>query len=308
MPSTPRMRGGNPPAQGLKAIEKRLIAERDAILQPAIDAITKGGDENWRKNYREIFGKNPNEKVLRSMAEDLIYRSDNAPQIEGWSIDPEASTDARDKLAAINHRLAIIDRTKEKISTMTKAEIKLTEGMTPEAFSVYRTLFSELSKGPGTSSRAARMNAILFARHADNFARVISEKTGRKYTAKDYYQERFALGFNGQHGELNQKSNGHYGIKSEYITDFSDDVTRDDVEKALLELADKNLHNYIEDEDAKVNSRQRKKLTSAKASGKTVDNGFSVNDHFSIAKQIESVWNHAALVMDSPDEKNGMSM
>lgn len=81
---------------------------------------------------------------------------------------------------------------------MTNAEIKLTEGMTPEAFSTYRTLFSELAKGPGTSSRAARINAILFARRADNFARVISEKTGRNYTAKDYYQERFALGFNGQ--------------------------------------------------------------------------------------------------------------
>ena len=186
------------PAQGLKTIEKRLLDERDTILKPAMDALARGGDEEWRKNFRETFKREPNEKELRNMATDLMSGFDSAPEIDGWSIDPETSTEVRDKLAAIDGRLAIIDRTKEKISTLTNAEIKLTEGMTPEAFSVYRTLFSELAKGPGTSSRAARMNAILFARHADNFARVISEKTGRKYTAKDYYQERFALGFDGQ--------------------------------------------------------------------------------------------------------------
>ncbi len=186
------------PAQGLKTIEKRLLDERDTILKPAMDALARGGDEEWRKNFRETFKREPNEKELRNMATDLMSGFDSAPEIDGWSIDPETSTDVRDKLAAIDGRLAIIDRTKEKISTLTNAEIKLTEGMTPEAFSAYRTLFSELAKGPGTSSRAARMNAILFARHADKFARVISDKTGRKYTAKDYYKERFALGFNGQ--------------------------------------------------------------------------------------------------------------
>lgn len=96
-----------------------------------------------------------------------------------------------------------------------------------------------------------------------------------------------------------------YGIRREYITEFSDDVTREDVESALSELAKVPLHNDIENEYAQINSKQRNKMASDKALGKSVSNGFYKSEHFSVAKSIKNVWKYAALAKDGPDEKNG---
>jgi len=53
----------------------------------------------------------------------------------------------------------------------------------------------------GVQSKAARLNALLFARHADQYARVMREKNWEKdYTALDYYRDTFAV----EHGERTQ--------------------------------------------------------------------------------------------------------
>ena len=76
-----------------------------------------------------------------------------------------------------------------------------------EGYSVYRRIMADLKSIGGRASKAARMNAVLLARHADLYAKAIAEKTGKKFTALDYYytfmvqagRERDAV------GGLNQK-------------------------------------------------------------------------------------------------------
>ena len=43
------------------------------------------------------------------------------------------------------------------------------------------------------------MSAIIFARHADLFAKKWAEKMGAKYTAKDYYAQRFGIDLEGKY-------------------------------------------------------------------------------------------------------------
>ncbi|MEX5284237.1 hypothetical protein QCO44_01085 [Selenomonas sputigena] len=56
-----------------------------------------------------------------------------------------------------------------------------------EGYSVYRRIMADLKSIGGRASKAARMNAVLLARHADLYAKAIAEKTGKKFTALDYY-------------------------------------------------------------------------------------------------------------------------
>ncbi|WP_276677263.1 hypothetical protein, partial [Selenomonas artemidis] len=77
--------------------------------------------------------------------------------------------------------------------------MRLTEGLSPEAFHVYRDLSKKLTAIGGQTAPVARLNAILFARHADIFANAVSKKTGEKLTAKDYYERFFGLDSEGKY-------------------------------------------------------------------------------------------------------------
>ena len=90
-------------------------------------------------------------------------------------------------------------------------------------------------------------------------------------------------------------------INEKYITEFSDDVSKEEVENALLALAKKNLHNDIENEDAQINSEQRKKLISSKAINDSKINGYNRSEHYSVAPKIEKIWRYAAFAIERPD-------
>lgn len=76
------------------------------------------------------------------------------------------------------------------------------EELSPEAQLVYKKVVSDLSKAFAPAARrVADMDAILFARHADIYADIVRNKTGRKYTALDYMRERYGFGATGKRGK-----------------------------------------------------------------------------------------------------------
>lgn len=91
---------------------------------------------------------------------------------------------------------------------LTGAEMEITQGLTKEGFQVYHIIRDQLTNvdiDGGRTARAARLDAILFARHADIVADIISKKTGKKYTALDYMRERYGLNTTGKNvGDLAQ--------------------------------------------------------------------------------------------------------
>ena len=85
------------------------------------------------------------------------------------------------------------------------------------------------------------------------------------------------------------------------VTKFDEGVSRQDCLDALKELSGRDLYNQIEDKYAQVNTTQRNKLASARATQKTVDNGFSTGTHFCIASQIENAWKWAVKIGEYQD-------
>mgnify|MGYP000996210232 CR=1 FL=1 len=214
------------PAAGWRSLYNEFTAARDEILKPAIDALSKGmkqgvdilplGEDGrgirvsnnapWYQEYYKENGKAPNQAQLRDLAYLLTAGDASAPEVEGWIPTTreaaEAMDGARGELDELNGYIKTLENIKDRMMQVDAAEIKGTAGLSPEAYSVYRQIMAQLKAIGGKQSRAARMNALLFAHHADQFARVMREKQGNEnYTAMDYMQERFGLKSGGKYTE-----------------------------------------------------------------------------------------------------------
>ena len=152
--------------------------------------------------YRKFYAKNgraPYANELRDMARAMTLGDDDAPDVEGWSTSSlsdaerqsmkEGMEETRAQLDEIEHNIELLNGMKERMKKLNGIEMRLTEGLTKEGFEVYHEVQSALLRAGGKQARAARMAAILFARHADIYAAAVSEKTGKKYTAKNYYDD-----------------------------------------------------------------------------------------------------------------------
>ena len=214
------------PAEGWKQVRGEYRAQLDEILAPALaalkDGMGKGGltmevkdadgfthtirySENspWYKNFWAMHKRAPTAAELEDMAIALTTGDASAPKVEGWIV-PDAETQAameqtRPIIEALQKNLAALDRVKGTVRSLNGVEMELTRGMSGEAFQVYKDLTHGLEKAPARAAQAARMGAVIFARHADIFARKMAEKTGAKYTALDYYRGRFGLDLVGEY-------------------------------------------------------------------------------------------------------------
>lgn len=91
----------------------------------------------------------------------------------------------------------------------------------------------------------------------------------------------------------NVAANSH-GVPMERVTVFDRAFSRKEMDEALAALAGQNLENKLEGLYAQVNLVQRKKLRSAKAIDKSIDNGFGGGVHLSFAAKIKNLWTWAA--------------
>ena len=76
----------------------------------------------------------------------------------------------------------------KKSAPLGKQEQEALTGTSEEAKEAYRIVRDKLAKSKNKAvARAVKVGATLFARHADIYAKAIAEKTGKKFTALDYY-------------------------------------------------------------------------------------------------------------------------
>ncbi|WP_302489784.1 LPD23 domain-containing protein [uncultured Mitsuokella sp.] len=219
------------PARGWSAAMQERKARLQEILAPALkrlrDGMGKGGqtmevedeqgnkrtqrfteNDEWYRNFYKLFKRKPTEAELEDMAVAMTTGDASAPKIEGWIPTTEEEHQAMaalkpeiDQLRTEIHHLKEIKGTMKSLNGV---EMELTQGLSKEGFQVYRAIRDQLSKvdvDGGRTARAARMDAILFARHADIVADIITKKTGKKYTALDYMRERYGLSTEFQNGK-----------------------------------------------------------------------------------------------------------
>lgn len=73
---------------------------------------------------------------------------------------------------------------------------------------------------------------------------------------------------------------------------------------ALEKLAGKDLSNDETGIKAQINRVQRDKIISEKAVGKSIDNGFTREQHYAVAEQIDTLYKNAVKLKDRTDKKN----
>ena len=224
------------PAEGWRSLYNDFTAARDEILQPAIDALSKGmkqgvdilplGEDGrgirvsnnapWYQEYYKEHGKAPNQAQLRDLAYLLTVGDASAPQVEGWIPTTreaaEAMDAARGELDELNGHIKTLENIKERMMKVDSFEVKGSAGLSPEGYKLYRQIIEMLEKIGGEQkedkqTKVARMNAMLFAHHADIFAAAMRTQEGKEeYTALDYFRDRFAL----RYGGTDMRQNGLY--------------------------------------------------------------------------------------------------
>ena len=214
------------PKQGWRLLHGGFIAERAALLQPATEALerdVKNGSAAWVEDFKKERGHAPTQEELLTLAYRLMVGDVAAPKVKGWqTLTQEEMDSAKGQLDALNDRIRTMEDIESRMKEVDGSEIRMASGLSPEAYSVYRQLMASLKAIGGVQSKAARLNALLFARHADQYARVMREKKWEKdYTALDYYRDTFAV----EHGERAQTGGFTQAAmqrsKAETLEDFS---------------------------------------------------------------------------------------
>ena len=204
------------PAQGWKELYDAANAEMDEIIAPAVAALDRGmgqgasvvetvneigevstgrvsNNEEW---YQEWYKKNkrpPTQQEKRDLAKLMVMGDVNAPQVYGWrptsGEEAAAMESMRERVTALDNEINLLNSIKDRMQTLSGTEMQLTSGMTPEAYKVYRTITSNLLQFGGKVGRAARVSALMWARHADVYAKRKQRRGHENYTAMDWLND-----------------------------------------------------------------------------------------------------------------------
>lgn len=227
------------PARGWSAAMKERQDRLQEIIGPVLDRLRdgmgKGGqlmevedeqgnkktqrfteNDEWYRAFYKAFKRQPTEKELEDMAVAVVTGDPSAPKLEGWvpttEEEHQAMAAVKPEIDELRKDIEHLEAIKGTMKSLNGVEMELTQGLTKEGFQVYRAIRDQLANvdiDGGHTARAARLDAILFARHADIVADIISKKTGKKYTALDYMRERYGL----REGGENRRRIGRNGGK-----------------------------------------------------------------------------------------------
>ena len=218
------------PKEGVKVIRQSLQDKIDAPLKEIIEQLKAGAgkgvsvhavDENgnltswensdhgkgvrvsnnapWYQKWFKEYGRKPSEKQYRELAYD-IYTGNNYYGLEDWeNTSAEESQWYKENKASIEatkQAIARLDELTPRLEKIDPGELTITEGLSEEAFEVYREMRKTLFNGAGgeklrkrareRARQEAQMNAILFARMADRMAEWHRKAGQTKYTAKNF--------------------------------------------------------------------------------------------------------------------------
>ena len=202
------------PAMGWREMMKLVQDERMEIIGGALKYLedtsgngvsvipTEDGkgfrasnNAQWYSDFFTEYGRKPTKAEKENIAEDMMR---GKVSIGDYHNIPEEELQATNTaLDEINGKIKALDEIKDKMLGLTGVEMKLTEVLSKEAYAGYRQIMDQLQHAPAKAVRAARMNAILPARHADLYAKIMQKKGNTDYTAKDY-MDSVALRFGGQ--------------------------------------------------------------------------------------------------------------
>nr|DAX84660.1 MAG TPA: crystallin beta/gamma motif-containing protein [Caudoviricetes sp.] len=248
------------PAQGFREIEEELGKAREAELKEATEAIRNGlpkekGEAGaaWYEAWEKEHGRAPKEAEIDQMIYALATGAEEAPKVEGFS---QNVKETKARIEEIDHKRKVLTSIKERMMSLTGKEMKETETLTGEGFRVYRSILSDLKSAENPKvTRAARIGALLFARHADIYAAAMRKRGAEyaDYTAMDYYEKAFTLDISGRasgDGErLNQAAMYRHPAKT--FSEFMGKVLNGEAGKSYYDMPLDNTLLRIYSDDVK---------------------------------------------------------
>lgn len=206
------------PSEGWKEMRGMYKQQLDDILAPVIKELKSGMKqgvdivrvEGERAHYerisnnaqwaRKFYAENkrwPTQFELEGMAIDILSGRDFA-KLPDFQNRPEMEPIYEDNAAKIDELLntiEVFDGIRDKIAAIDADELQTMEGMSREAYDVYRNVSQQLAASAPNDAvkRSAKAGAALLARRADRYAEAMRAAGNTNYTAADYFRDRFGL-------------------------------------------------------------------------------------------------------------------
>jgi hypothetical protein len=285
-------------------VKETLIHEIQHAIQH-LEGHAEGSNiqywKDWTENSKQIRQNDNRIRKLRTECENLfdglsdeekdIYREYNRSSAE------ISESRSAETLAELN------DRTENKLSE---------NGFSVDTFQKYRAGYEKIEE-------YRRYNGIL--EPYDLYKRTAGEVEARnaayRYNPGRPWKRELLLADTEDVAREDQLfiENGKYAASydqtfyqiKEDLTITDENLTQGQAYDAIKSLEHTDLINNEEGISAQINSDQRKKLISNAAVRKSVENGYTREQHYAAAAKIDKIWKHAVKIedrADSSDDKN----
>lgn len=229
------------PLEGWQALYDHYKQTLDNLLDPIIKDIrefTENGADSylttdrdpkviygsnniqWYREFLKDFGRRPTKEEYRQFAIDALTGKDFSkhPDLQRGRISEEQFEENASVIENLQNNIAALEAIKDRIQKIDPMELEIVDGLSKEAYDIYRGLAQEVSATAPNDKvkRAGRISAVLLARHADRFADAMRAAGHKKYTALDYYRDRFGLQMGGVYegGGIEQAMNRQHAPKT----------------------------------------------------------------------------------------------
>ena len=159
--------------------------------------VRESQNADWARKFYAENKRWPTQFELEGMAIDILSGRDFS-KLPDYQNRPEMQEFYDSNAEQINDLLQTIDvfdGIRDKIAAIDPDELQTMEGMSKEAYDIYRNVAQHLQASAPNDAvkRSAKAGAALLARRADRFAEAMRAAGNTNYTAADYFRDRFGL-------------------------------------------------------------------------------------------------------------------
>lgn len=164
-------------------------------------------NDSWYSNYFADYGRAPSEGWIIDNAIDIASGRQNPryglPDYQNNTDESRAYyAGVAEKLDKLKEERDALQEIGDRMKALKPGEMVATATLDSSALKVYDSLISQLGKSKNKKvQKAAKLNALMFARFAQNMAKVISRVKQKPYTAEDFVRERFKVDANAEYNE-----------------------------------------------------------------------------------------------------------
>lgn len=186
----------------VKGIKEFSEQGADSYRDPDTGRVIYGSNNApWYRDFLKDFGRKPTKEEYRQFAIDALSGRDFSkhPDLQRGSVSDEQFDENAELIDNLQSNIAALEAIKDRIRQIDAVELESVDGMSKEAYDIYRDLSAQITASAPNDNvkRAGRVSAVLLSRHADRYVDSMHAAGHKKYTALDYYRDRFGLRMGG---------------------------------------------------------------------------------------------------------------